>query len=358
MKFLTNSGSSAAMLLFVFQSSNIFAHHSRAEFSQEIQELEGELVSVRWANPHPVFSVIIANDAGEEELWHIQGFGTIYTLNRGGVSRDLFTPGERMTLAGLLSTRRDRVFLANNLLLENGNEIVLNGGAGPYWKEEHIGGRANWASTEEDLVDAAAENRGLFRVWSNPNRGEGARNVASSMSLHLPFNEAALTKRAAWDPLDDPDMQCMPKGMPVVMISPHPFTFSEEGSNIRIQGHEYSVERIIHMEDAEDPGQQPRSTVGYSVGRWEGDTLVVETSRIIESNYFFFGHWLGDSVEVVERMTLSEDQRRLNYTSVITDSETFTEPARIERYWVALGEMPEPYECTVIEVLTELGGTV
>lgn len=347
MKSLTKASGSAAIFLLVLQSPNTLAHHSRAEFSQEIQELEGELVSVRWANPHPVFSVNVTNDAGAEELWQIQGFGSMYTLARGGVSGDDFTIGERVRFAGLLSTRRDKVLLGNNMLLENGDEIVLNGGAAPYWNDEAIGGQANWATTDEDLVDAAAENRGFFRLWSQPHRSEGTTTLEGAVSLHLPWNEAALAKRAAWDPLDDPDLQCMPKGMPMVMVTPHPLTFSEAGSNIRIMAHEYSVERIIHIGDAGDPERQPLSPVGYSVGHWEGDTLVVETSRLTTPNYFFFGFWLDNLNEVEERMTLSEDQSRLDYTAVFADPETFTEPAGVERYWVALGETPEPYECTV-----------
>ena len=77
---------------------------------------------------------------------------------------------------------------------------------------------------------------------------------------------------------NDPDMQCMAKGMPAVMITPHPVTFIEDGSNIRMLAHEYGVERTIYI-DNELPEERPPSTVGYSVGRWEGDTLVVETDR-------------------------------------------------------------------------------
>jgi len=324
----------------------VFSHHSRAEFSEEIQVLEGDLVSVTWANPHPVFSLNVTNDAGVEELWEIQGFGSMYTLRRGGVSADYFTPGESVRVAGQLSMRRDKVFLANNMLLENGNEVVLNGGAAPYFNDEGVGGSANWVAAEGDLVDAEADNLGLFRVWSQPHRSAGTRSLEGAISIQLPFNEEALAKRGAWDPLDDPDMQCMPKGMPAVMITPHPFTFLQDGANIRILAHEYSVERTIHIDDAGDPEQQPRSPVGYSVGHWEDDTLVIETTDI-DWNYFFFGFGLGDSVEVVERLTLSEDQSRLDYSAVFTDSDTFTEPARIDRYWVALGETPELYECAV-----------
>lgn len=337
---------SVAMLLLALQTSSALAHHSRAEFSEEIQVIEGRLVSVKWVNPHPIFAVTVTNADGAEEAWEVQGFGSIYTLRRGGVSSDYFTPGEQIRVAGQLSTRRDRVFLGNNILLESGQEVVLNGGAEPYFNDEGIGGQANWAATDADVVDAAAENLGLFRVWSQPHRSAGTTSLEGAISIHLPFNEAALAKRAAWDPLSDPDLQCMPKGMPAVMITPHPFTFSEDGANIRILAHEYAVERIIHIDDAGDPDQQPPSPVGYSVGHWEDDTLVVETTNIAW-NYFFFGYALGDGVEVVERITLSDDQTRLDYSAVFTDSDTFTEPARIERHWLALGETPEPYECTV-----------
>ena len=344
MKSLINCGTLITMFLLALQSSSVIAHHSRAEFSEEIQVLEGALVSVNWANPHPTFAVTITSDEGVEEAWEIQGFGSMYTLNRGGVSADYFTPGERVRIAGQLSTRRDRVFLGNNMLLESGQEVVLNGGADPYFNNEGIGGSANWAAAEDDVVNTVAQNLGLFRVWSQPHRSAGTTSLEGAISIHLPFNEEALAKRAAWDPLDDPDLLCMGKGMPAVMITPHPFTFFQDGENIRILAHEYSLERIIHIGDAGNPAVQPPNSVGYSVGRWEGDTLVVETTNIAW-NYFFFGFGLGDDVEVTERITLSEDQSRLDYSAVFTDSETFTEPATIERYWLALGETPELYEC-------------
>ena len=336
----------AAALMF-FQLSNASAHHSRAEFAEEMQEVEGEIVSVNWANPHPTFEIDIAADGGAEARWEVQAFGSLYTLARGGVSGDYFNPGDRVRIAGQVSTRRDNILLASHMLLPTGDEVVLNGGADPYWNDTSVGGRANWAVPESALVDAAAENRGFFRVWSQPHR-DGATATSAlegAISLHLPFNEAALAKRAEWDPLDDPDMQCMPKGMPVVMVTPHPFTFSQDGPNIRIVAHEYDVERIIYMENPPDPATLPSNPVGYSVGQWEGDTLVIETTDIAW-NYFFFGFGLGDDVEVVERMTLSEDQSRLDYSAVFTDAETFTEPATIDRYWVALGETPPAYDCT------------
>lgn len=335
-----------AVGILALQSGSTLAHHSRAEFADEVQVLEGVLVGLNWSNPHPTFELSVINEEGIDEAWEVQAFGSMYTLTRGGVTADYFMLGDPVRIAGSLSTRRDRVFLGINILLGSRQEVVLNGGAEPYFNQEGVGGLANWAADESDVVDAETENRGLYRTWSMPNRSAVTMAGSRAISLHLPFNETRLAERAAWDALGDPDMQCMPKGMPAVMITPHPFAFFEDGENIKIVAHEYGVERIIHLDGAiETAAGMPPSNVGYSVGRWEGNTLVVDTNEIAE-NYFFFGFDIGDRVEVVERITLSADQTRLDYSAVITDPETFTEPARIDRYWLALGETPEPYNCT------------
>ena len=87
--------------------------------------------------------------------------------------------------------------------------------------------------------------------------------------------------------------------------------------------------------------------MGYSVGRWEGNTLIVETSRIDWPYFDGGGTPQSADVETVERFAVSQDQERLDYRITITDPVTLTEPAVIERYWLALGETVEPFECQV-----------
>ena len=54
-----------------------------------------------------------------------------------------------------------------------------------------------------------------------------------------------------------------------------------------------------------------------------------------------------EDVEMVETFTLSADQTRLDYRLTVTDPDTFTAPAVYERYWLALGEAIELYDCQV-----------
>ncbi len=132
------------------------------------------------------------------------------------------------------------------------------------------------------------------------------------------------------------------------MGTPHPYEFIDDGEEIQIIGHEFNIVRTIHMTDVGNSSEQPFSHLGYSVGHWERNTLVVETTRINWPN-FSVRLPQSEAIEVVERFTLSDDQSRLDYHSIITDPTTFTEPAVRERYWGALGETPEPYECKVDE---------
>jgi len=335
----------AVGLVLIAKVSTVVAHHSRAEFTIESQEIAGELVVVDWSNPHPTFVLEVAGDAGTE-LWDIQGYGSLYTLRRAGVTGDYFRAGDSVRLAGSISSERENVFLVTHMLLPDGREVVFQRDAAPMWDGvATIGGEDSYVFSEDDVVDAAAENRGIFRLWSRPAEGQGTYvpNVP-------PLTEAAIAAMATFDPLEETSENCIPKGMPMAMFTPHPFEFVDNGDTITVLGHEFNIERTIHIGEAGDPGEQPFSHLGYSVGRWEGNTLVVETSRI---NWPFFNPFavpLSEAVEVVERFTISDDQSRLDWHTTVTDSGTFVGgPAVVRGYWLALGETPEPYDCRIDE---------
>jgi hypothetical protein len=100
------------------------------------------------------------------------------------------------------------------------------------------------------------------------------------------------------------------------------------------------------MSDAGDTGSHSLSPLGYSVGRWEDDVLVVHTTRIDFPFFDLFGTPVGKFPEVVERFTLSEEQARLDYESSTIEPSTFVGAATVKRYWIALGEtvLPAYYE--------------
>ena len=309
--------------------ASLFAHHSTAFYSDETVEVEGELVAVKWRNPHVVWQFKVTNDAGEEETWNMEGAST-YPLKRAGVTRDLFVPGDRIKVAGQKSKREKNVMLATNMLLPDGRELLLWG---------NIAARFGDASK---LVDASTEMKGLFRVWSTPS--ELFRVIQKRLS-GLPYSDAALASRDDWNPIDNFVMRCEQEGMPRIMVNPHPFEFIDNGETITLHTELYDIYRTIHM-DGSAPADQDESHLGYSAGSWEGDALVIRTSRINWPYFDNIGTKQSTDVDVVERFSLNADQSRLNLHMTITDPFTFTEPAVVEGYWLALGEeMPPPYDC-------------
>lgn len=330
----------AASMIMALSSAS-FAHHSRVEFSDEVRELEGQLVEVIWLNPHPALVLKVLNDRGEEEIWRVEAHTGVRVYDRMGVTPDLFTAGETVKVAGRLSTRRERHFLGLNVLLADDREVRLSRDDPPYWNVETVIGTGGDVPVNEDVLrNAAQENRGLFRVWSAS---------ATGRSQHLPFTAAAIEGRAGWAPDDNPIARCEQPGMPVTMGAPLPIRFIDEGDSLTLHAVYFDTIRTIHMDDAAAaPEDQPPSPLGYSVGRWEGRTLIVETTRI---DYPYVDNEArtpqSEAVEVFERFTLSEDQSRLDFQMTINDPFTFTEPATRERTYLALEEPFVALDCHV-----------
>ena len=84
--------------------------------------------------------------------------------------------------------------------------------------------------------------------------------------------------------------------------------------------------------------------LGYSVGRWEGDTLFIETSGILASRTPWQSEH-SDQLRVVERFTRSKDGKTLTLTAMMTDPLDLREPVVIKHIWAwAPDQVIAPYD--------------
>ena len=314
------------------------AHHSRAEFSDRVEEIFGEIVSARWTNPHPEIILRAETaDGGEEEL-QIQVYGAANNLRQAGVTDELFEIGDRVMIVSRRSTRRPGVVLGSHLFLADGRQAILSRALEPYRPGEVIGGLEAFLANSSELADAAAENRGLFRVWSiEP--GSGGEGVTS----HRPLTDAA---RAAMESFDQESSwigRGESPGMPAFMHSRNHFEFIDQGDSIRYEQPALGIVRTIHLDPAGSAEDQPHSHLGFSVGVEDGGTLTVETTRVNWPYLHRSGIPISEDVRIIELFTLSDDQARLDYHMTVIDPVNFTEPATYSRHWVAL-ENPPPEE--------------
>ena len=100
--------------------------------------------------------------------------------------------------------------------------------------------------------------------------------------------------------------------------------------------------RVIRMNGTHPPAGM-RKWFGDSIGRWEGDTLVIETTNF-HPNHGFRGSW--ENLKVTERLS-RKDPRTINYRWTVEDPDTFTAPFTGELVFNAMapGEMVYEYAC-------------
>ena len=303
------------------------AHHSVFPYDMAtFVELEGVITEVRWRSPHIRLRIAAEDGAGE---WELEGDSTNAALRRG-LTRDSIRVGDRVRIAGNPSNQGRREMLVTHILLPNGEEHLVHDRPRPL--------RWTQAPAEAVTVDAGL-GRSLFRVWS----------FGSSHRPRQPYayTAAAQAARAAWDATTDmPALRCIASGMPNAILNPYPIEFIDEGETIRLRIEQWDATRLIDMVSERAPAATAPSLLGYSLGRWEGDALVVETSHVDFPYLDDEGTPMSQDVAMVERFTVSEDGRRLHHEIRVTDPENLAEPAIVEGSWNWIpGAEIRPYGC-------------
>jgi hypothetical protein len=125
----------------------------------------------------------------------------------------------------------------------------------------------------------------------------------------------------------DPEIRCYLPGVPRATYMPHPFQIFQSHTATFIAYEYAGAVRNIYMKD---PGPPPLdSWMGQSVGRWDGDTLVVDVTGFNDSSWFDrAGNFHSEALHVVERYTLS-DRDHIEYEATIEDPKVFTRPWKI-----------------------------
>ena len=143
----------------------------------------------------------------------------------------------------------------------------------------------------------------------------------------IPYKPEALKKKqenqASWLTLD-PEIKCYLPGVPRANYMPYPFQIFQNEKAIFFAYEYAGAVRNIYLTD---PGPAPVDAwMGQSVGRWEGDTLVIDVTGFNDQSWFDrSGNFHSDKLHVVERYTpLGPDT--LTYEATIEDPDVFTKP--------------------------------
>jgi hypothetical protein len=147
----------------------------------------------------------------------------------------------------------------------------------------------------------------------------------------IPYTPAALAKRNdnARNRLTlDPEVKCYMPGIPRATYMPYPFQIVQSPANILFAYEYASANRVVNMGK---PTEAPvDSWMGWSNGKWEGDTLVVDVTGLNGNAWLDrAGNYTTDSTHVVERFNLI-DADHLNYEATIEDAKLYTKPWKVQ----------------------------
>jgi hypothetical protein len=165
----------------------------------------------------------------------------------------------------------------------------------------------------------------------------------------LPWTKAMYDYVQKTENAYDPEGFCLPPGGPRAFGTPYPAEFLQQKDRIIVifEGGAH-VWREIHMDGRPLPERESLNPTyfGYSVGRWEGDTLVIETTGFNEKTWLNFnGTMHTDELSTVERIT-RPNRDTLHYEATITDPGAYSEPWTIawDIPWLEGAELAE-YIC-------------
>src|SRR5580692_9952201 len=138
-----------------------------------------------------------------------------------------------------------------------------------------------------------------------------------------------LKQHGAAGPFGNPSMNCLPDGVPHADLLPEPFKIIQTPGELLMLYEVETIFRQVFTDGRKHPADPAPSWLGYSVGRWEGDTLVIDTKGFNDRSWLDArGHGHSEEMRVEERFQ-RRDFGHLDVAVTLEDPKVFTKPFTI-----------------------------
>lgn len=330
------SVAASAGLVSIALSSAAVAHHGFASHydPDRVIRIEGTVRQFDFINPHGLLFIDAVNEAGEPVVYKCDLQAAVQLVRRG-VDDTLFTVGEPIVVEGF-PARRDPYGC------EYGTGYFADGSSFTMRSTDEA--RTQFAANRETRT-ASGSNDSIFGTWIRPGMfgdasGRGPTSGADSITA---AGEAAL---AQFDPiLDNPAIQCSGSS-PVWLWGPPGLATSitEVDGNVVIYHESMDTTRIVHMGVEKHPEGIEPSEMGHSIGRWEGDTLVVDTAGfapgVLRGSMLHSGQ-----LTLEEQLFVDDDSGRLQIRWTANEPVYYSEPLMGSQELQSTGQEIMRYDC-------------
>ena len=287
------------------------AHHSHGNIDRnDIRRLTGVVSEYGWQMPHVFLKVMAPNQSGDLVEYSIELLHPPAMVERGW-SADSFAEGDRITWEGAWDRDPNRYYTSLS------------------WAEKADGTRLTSDRTEAEIVPSTD----LTGLWARDRRV----GFTYSPPAEWPYTAHAQTLVDAFHEDQNPQINCENPGPPKSTLLPYPLRISRSDDAVRIDYELRNQPRVIHL-NPDVPAGAPSKT-GHSIGHFEGDVLIVETSNFIADRWgSHTGVDSSDQKHLVERFSLIEDGMVFRIEMTLTDPVFFTEPVEIDSYMRKLAD--------------------
>jgi len=308
----------AGIAILVLGVGEGFAHHSFAPHfdANKPVDIQGTVISYEARNPHSYLHVAAVDENGKTQEYVCESHG-VTQLSRNGITPQLFKPGSRIRVAGSLSRHSPLMCFFTSVELADGRKLSVDG------------------PRDAPRPAAQAARKDIFGVWllaPIPNRSTSGPQPM--MQQLTPAGEIAV---AAYDPFrDDPTFRCDPVAIRRVWGAPGtPLEILHQGKDIVLRHEWMDVRRVVHMDMKSHPADAKRTSLGHSIGHWDGDTLVIETANyapgvlnqyVEEPGKPTRGLLHSAALTSVERIHLDAARQRLVVEIDLADPDFFKQP--------------------------------
>jgi hypothetical protein len=290
------------------------AHHSAAAYDTRKEvKVTGTVVRYRFANPHVYLTLQVTKDDGSTTTMEVEA-GAASVLNGLGFNKDSVAAGDVVTVVGNPDRSNPGAFLlGKDLYKRDGTYVPLN-----------IASRSVYAEKNAIATSIAG-------TWFSP-RTEFTAFIGGTGRWTL--TEKGRAAAANVDPKATTQKDCIPVGAPALMFYPVANTITVQRDRVVMNVDWMESQRIVYLDGRTHPPASQTSLHGHSVGRWEGNVLVVETTNFTEHPNGLSLSFPGSAQRrLTERFMLGEDRQSLVYSGVIEDPVYLAKPVQWSGKW-------------------------
>ena len=315
------------------------AHHSFAPHfdSKKPVSFAGTITQFEARNPHSYLHLRGVDESGRTQEYVCESHG-FTQLGRVGITPAVLKPGTAVRLEGSLSRNDPHRCFFTEVYFADGKVLHVN------------------ATPTAPATAQVPTRHDITGTWLlAPRVGRGTSDPQPMMAFLTPAGRAAVDR---YDPFkDDPAFRCDPVAVRRVWGAPGtPLSITREKDRVILRHEWMDVRRVVYLDQKDHPRNGPRTSLGHSIGHFEGDTLVIETANysagvlnqyVEQPGQPTRGLLHSDALTSVERLHLDSATGQLVVEVSLKDPQFFTrdfEPWVLE--YRASDLRIEPFNCS------------